>query len=406
MSVWPKAVQWSRNGAIGLDHLSSPADLRFALKCEPAPKAIVAIPARNEATRLSQCLSALLHQRSEQGQYLYRSDVGFVIVCNNCTDRSATLAIEMLQGSGSPFIVLDTQLPPAHANAGNARRMAMNVAAGWMERYSLRDGALLTTDADSRVPPDWVARNLAALRTCPAVAGRFVLDGGEDALSAQMRARIELEQRYEDQLLRLAARLDPRAHDPWPNHRVASGTSYGVTLGAYRTIGGLPVTSCGEDRALERALEERDIPIRHDPAIVVATSARLEGRAHGGCADALRLRSEVHDIAGDAALEPVLLAARRFAWRGRLRRLHASGRQSSTWLAALHLPARAREWMDEAFFGRVWAHVEAASPRLTPRALRPAELSAQIKVADGILACRPCPTGADPTDNRASCLAG
>jgi hypothetical protein len=40
----------------------------------------------------------------------------------------------------------------------------LDLAAFWLERTDRRNGVLLTTDADSRVPPQWVARNLAAIQ--------------------------------------------------------------------------------------------------------------------------------------------------------------------------------------------------------------------------------------------------
>ena len=145
---------------------------------------------------------------------------------------------------------------------------------------------------------------------CGAVAGRVTLEPAEEGLLPQaLMRRTERENAYEQALLALSARSDPVAHDPWPNPWTASGASYGVTLDAYRAIGGLPYPASGEDRALADALLRHDIPIRHDPDIVVVTSARLDGRACGGVADTIRMRCEDPDVPGDERLEPLANAA-------------------------------------------------------------------------------------------------
>ena len=352
-------------------------------------RAVVTIPVRNEEALIASCLRALLRQRDRNGSPPTSFTFGIVLLFNNCTDRSADVARACLAGSGVPFMICEEQLSPERANAGSARRLAMDIAALWMERAGDPDGLLLTTDADSRVPDDWVARNLGALKAgTSAVAGRIHWDQRPaPAMPASLLHRIAVEEAYEARLAELAARIDPLAHDPWPNHRTASGASYAVTLDAYRAIGGLPDIPCGEDRALARALERRDLRIRHAPDITVLTSTRLQGRALGGAADTLNARSEDPDLAGDPALEPVATVARRYSWRRRLRDLHGARKLGSAghWLGGLRLSTKAREWADEPHFGSFWAKVEETSPLLRQRALRPSELPAQIAAADFLL---------------------
>ena len=87
------------------------------------------------------------------------------------------------------------------------------------------------------------------------VAGFVRADRAEHAqLPIEIIRRGRLESRYEWLLAELLARLDPEAHDPWPRHRIASGASLGVTLAAYRRVGGLPPIATGEDRALAEQL--------------------------------------------------------------------------------------------------------------------------------------------------------
>jgi len=206
----------------------------------PSLGAIVAIPVRDEEDRIEACLDALLAQRDLSGRRLPADALGLVLLLNNCGDRTAAIARGRLAASGAPFAVVNVALPPSQANAGFARRLALDLAALWLERAGRCDGVLLTTDADSRVPPQWLARKLAAIHAgCGAVAGRVTLEPTEEGLLPQaLMRRAARESAYEQALLALSARIDPIAHDPWPNHWSASGASYGVTLDAYRAIGG------------------------------------------------------------------------------------------------------------------------------------------------------------------------
>lgn len=280
----------------------------------PALRAVVAVPVRNEAERIGACLRALEGQtKVDPGGF------GVLLFLNNCTDGTAR-EIEAVRASTTfPLRVAIRDFAGAHA--GWARRMAMDLAAEWLERANAGHGAILTTDADSRVPADWIARNLAALDDgADAVAGRTALDPAEAArLPAALHARGRVEARYEALLLELAARLAPDPHDPWPNHWTASGASLAVRLAAYRSVGGLPDMALGEDRAFVARLRSRGARVRHDPAIVVVTSGRLQGRAPGGAADTIRRRCEEPDSVCDERLEPLGRAAIRIL-RGRLAR--------------------------------------------------------------------------------------
>ena len=229
--------------------------------------------------------------------------------------------------------------------------------------------------------------------------------------------RTARESAYERTLLALSARIDPIAHDPWPNHWSASGASYGVTLDAYRAIGGLPCPASGEDRALADALLRYDIPIRHDPDIAVVTSARLDGRACGGVADTIRMRCEDPETPGDARLEPLANALRRYVWRRRLRRWHAAGTlqrqsrlQQRSWHIPLGLPPAWRWCAEERAFGAFWAQVEAASPRLVRTPLRPRHMPLHTAAACALLAAMGRSgvkaTPAHPADRRACAAAG
>jgi hypothetical protein len=286
--------------------------------------------------------------------------------------------------------LIDTELPPAHANVGFARRAAMEIAALWLEQQRTLNGVVLTTDADTRVPSHWIAQNLESIRNgCDAVAGRVKFDPAEEAeLPQLLRERTVRENAYQEALLALSAIIDPIAHDPWPNHWAASGASFGVTLRAYRSIGGLPYVTAGEDRSLADALMRRGIAIRHDCGIEVTTSARLIGRASGGCAETLRTRCTQPNVPGDPALEPFPNALRRYVWRRRLRRRHRRGSllHDRSWHTALALPPAVLECASERWFGAFWAAVEQTSILLKAAPLRPDQLQSHMAMARASLA--------------------
>ena len=348
------------------------------------PNAVVAIPVRNEAERIAGCLKALGRQTGVEA-----SSIGVVLLLNNCTDVTAQVVASVVPGLVIQVRVIEREF--AGANAGWARREAMEHAASWLEEGDAGPGVILTTDADSRVPTDWVARNLAAFSTgVDAVAGRIALDEEEAArLPASLHQRGRLEGSYEALLTELESVIDPLPHDPWPRHWTTSGATLAVRLGTYRRVGGMPPLAFGEDRAFVSSLLSSDALVRHDPSILVTTSGRLEGRAQGGAADTMRLRCEVPDSPCDLRLEPLPHALFRYGWRRRLRRLHGQRKLTRhlLWAPWLGLgPQTARAIAELPAFGAAFAAVEAASALLAYRALRPAELSTHILLARAALA--------------------
>ncbi|RMI26983.1 glycosyltransferase [Pseudoroseomonas wenyumeiae] len=357
----------------------------------PGDKAVVAIPARNEAARIGACLDALAAQRDA-------ATLTVLLLLNGCTD--ATEAVARAHAAGAPFrlVLRHAVLPPGQAHAGEARGRAMDAAAALLEREAQPDGLLLTTDADSQVAPDWLAATRAELRSgADAVAGRVDYDPAETAcLPAALRQRMAQEDSYAALLAELEARLDPVRGDGWPRHRMASGASLAVRLPAYRRAGGLPRLPVGEDRALLAALRAVDVRVRHAPGVRAVTSCRTEGRATGGAADTLRLRAGQPGLPCDSLLEPLEVAAMRWRARATLRRLHAAGDEAGAarWAASLLLPPDVMRQIKASPFGALWQMAEAASPLLRPVPLLPAALPGEIAAARRLLAgLRPAAAG-------------
>lgn len=363
--------------------LSLPGSLPGAV-CPPpeaaaAVRAVVAIPVRNEAERIAACLHAIDAQTG-----IPPGSLGVVLFLNNCTDATEAIVADLVPRMSVPVRVAHVTYAGAHA--GWARREAMNRAAEWLGE----DGMILSTDADSRVPPDWVARNRAALdRGADAVAGRIQLDPEERALlPPSLHWRGDREDIYSDLLTEAEARIDPDPHDPWPCHRTTIGATLSVSVAAYRAVGGMPAIALGEDGAFVALLLAQGLHVRHDPAILVTVSGRLVGRAPGGVADTIRARCEKPDSLCDARLEPVPRALFRYIWRRRLRRLHAAGRLGTErgWARALRIPPDAiARIVAHPLAGHAVAEAERASPRLVHRPLGPRQLPGQIRLARVLL---------------------
>ncbi|WP_238181796.1 glycosyltransferase [Methylobacterium trifolii] len=350
----------------------------------PVPDTVIAIPVRNEAERITACLRAVDAQAG-----LRPGSLGLVLFLNNCTDGTVALVEDLAPRMSIPVRFAHVTFAGAHA--GWARRAAMDAAADWLDAGGHAMGTILSTDADTLVPPDWVARNLAAMEAgADAVAGRVELNPAEAALlPPSLPARGRLEDAYSALLTEAEARIDPDPHDPWPCHRTTIGASLSVRLPAYRTVGGMPAIPLGEDGAFVASLLTHGCRVRHATDVVVIISARLTGRAPGGVADTIRARCEVPDSLCDARLESVPRALIRYAWRHRLRRLHADGRLVRTrgWARLLGIgPDEARRIAALPLARLAIAEAERASPRLAYRPLGPRQLPRHIRIASLVLA--------------------
>src|SRR3984885_7843832 len=349
------------------------------------PAFVVAVPVKDEEERVPACLRALAQQRDRLGQPIPPTLVRIVAFANNCSDRSASLARKLGAGLSLDIRVAEARLPPAVAPAGPARRVVMDLAEAWLVEAGDKDGVILTTDADSQVAPNWIAENLAAFAAgAEAVLGRIDLDEEGTRLPEALHRRGELEDTYERLLTELSWLLDPLGHDPGPHHATVSGASLGVTRTAYCRVGRLPRVPLGEDKALIALLSRHDARIRHCPTAHVITSGRTNGRAPGGVADALRIRSRDPEALCDEALEPFRTGFARALWRGRLRRLHDAGRLAldQAWAPDLGISARQVEDMGQAStFGAAWSVIEDRSPLFARQLLRPAALPKQIAIA-------------------------
>lgn len=339
---------------------------------------VVAIPVRNEVERIELCLAALCGQS--------RAPDIVMLLLNNCNDGTGELARKINRRLPFRLDIACVTLPPSRANAGNARRLAMRLAADHAGPY----GTLLTTDADAVVPPDWIARNLAALAAgVDAVCGAIVVDPVEaTAIPQALRDDDFLECELLDLLDDIAFSADPEPHDPRPRHCQASGASLAISSRSFRRVGGIPQVASGEDRALIDALMRMDTRVRHDPDIVVVVSARLHGRALGGMADTIRRRMISQDEYCDDLVEPPADRFRRADFRRRNRLAWRDDPGMRLELSAdLGLSRQKLDrLLSEQYFGTAWTNVQAASPILIRRRVKFADLPHQIELARQFLA--------------------
>jgi hypothetical protein len=344
-------------------------------------RAVVAIPVKDEAERIAACLRALQDQT-------VRPDAVLLLV-NNCSDRTETIVRGMIPTLPWALHIVCHRFPPRQASAGHARRMAMALASA----HAGVGGVLLTTDADTVVPPDWIERNLLALAAgADAVCGRIAIDPGEAALiPAALHADDARECELTSLLDRITHCLDPDPADPWPRHTEAAGASLAITVAAFHAVGGVPAVPSGEDRALVAALARREARVRHDPGIFVTVSGRIDGRAAGGMAETIRRRMIRQDVFTDERLEPATDAFRRADFRRRMRAAWWGQRDGDPipqgLLVDIAIPAATLvPLLRQPCFGAVWADTEAASPMLKRRRVRFADLPKQITYARSLLA--------------------
>lgn len=341
----------------------------------PKPVAVVAVPVRNEAERIAACLRAVDAQAN-----LAPGALGVVLFLNNCTDGTEAIVADLVPSLSVPVRVMTEDFAGAHA--GWARRRAMDAAAAWLGEGG---GVILSTDADSRVPPNWVARTLAAVAAgADAVAGRVELDIEEGKLlPASLHARGRLEDIYDALITEAEARIDPDPHDPWPCHRTTIGATLAVTRDAYIAVGGMPEIPLGEDGAFIARLIAHGKRVRHAPEICVTISARLTGRAPGGVADTIRSRCEEPDALCDARMEVFPRCVRRYLWRARFRRMHGVGllARDTGWAEWLGIGTADAMRIAALPLGHAIAEAEKASPRLAYKPIGPRQLPGQIRLA-------------------------
>jgi hypothetical protein len=143
----------------------------------------VAIPARNERDEIPGALHAVV--RALEHPSLGRARRVIVVANDGSEDDTGDRARRCLRGIGE---VLDGNF----GSAGEARGAALERLVAIAGDLSPEEVWFATTDADSRVPPSWLAGQVRWWRDgADAVAGMVAPIWGGDAASAGLRARYE-----------------------------------------------------------------------------------------------------------------------------------------------------------------------------------------------------------------------
>lgn len=250
----------------------------------------VVIPVRDEQDRIIRCLRSV---RAALRVLPGSTRHAVAVVLDRCTDGTALRVAAELDGWPEASAVHLVRRPPP-AELGEARYAApRSVVAsgprqpgvGWVRDVGIghllarlgpiREGHtwLLSTDADTTVPPDWVTAHLRF-----AAAGLHGVAGVAD-LSGPTRLSAEAAHLYR---LIVSDGLHGGRHD----HVYAA--NLGVRADAYLSVGGFPATGHGEDHGLWRRLDAAGYRLVQPTGVRVHTSARTRGRAAGGLADLLR----------------------------------------------------------------------------------------------------------------------
>lgn len=268
--------------------------LRFSHPAHRDCRACVIVPARNEEAQLARTLDALRVQQDLRGTLLNADSYEVLLLLNNCTDGSERIAEAYAQHHPAfPLRIAARTLTPDQAHVGTARRLLMDAAYQRLHGQEAPHCAILSTDADSVVAPEWIARNLLAIEQgAEAVGGAIHLLPAEyDALAATEPAVFRsycLDRSYQERVARLESLLDPASFDPWPRHLQHFGASLACTPAVYALAGGLPPVKPLEDVAFIDALRKVDARLRHCPETRIYTSARMDGRAEVGLSGQLR----------------------------------------------------------------------------------------------------------------------
>jgi glycosyltransferase involved in cell wall biosynthesis len=234
----------------------------------PECRMTVVLPARNEEAHIARALHALAEQPARE---LFDA----IVFANGCTD--ATAAVARAFGLRHPELslhVVEETLPAGLDHVGAARRIVMDCAA---QRFvdADRPGIVATTDADTVVGIDWVARTFEEMEAADAVAGFVEIGPAERAaLPPAVRALYALENEFRAAWTEVETMLDPQAADPLPRHRSFVGASFAVSVDAYVRAGRLPPLPVLEDREFVRALRRIDARIRHSLRVRAFTSGR------------------------------------------------------------------------------------------------------------------------------------
>ena len=233
---------------------------------KPIARVAVVVPAHDEGALIGRCLASL--RRALAHPDVAVLDRRVVVVADRCADDTAIVARRALARGLAGSIV-----QVGFESAGRARAEGVAIALAAWPGADPATSWLASTDADTCVPANWLARQLdAAARGYAAVAGIIDVD-----TFAGHRHRGRMRRLFRATYEIPEDRPHPHVH----------GCNLGVRADAYLHSGGWPAVHLAEDHALWSAIRSRGWRCLSDRWLRVVTSGRPKGRARGGFADTL-----------------------------------------------------------------------------------------------------------------------
>ena len=215
----------------------------------------VIIPAHDEEDLLPSCLAAVRVATAP----LAGIPVHVVVVADACTDQTAGLA----RAGGAAVLAIEAR------DVGTARAAGV---AEVLRRTGPVDPAtvwLATTDADTLVPPGWLAQQL-----------RYAEDGWDAVVGT---ITVNDWQQYPAEVPPLFQQLyetgSPAGDAAHPH---VHGANLGFSAAAYLAAGGFGPARTAEDHALVNALAAAGRRVLRTTTVSVVTSARRHARAPHG----------------------------------------------------------------------------------------------------------------------------
>lgn len=237
---------------------------------------LVALPAHDEAELITECLtSVLVAVRTAQRDGVVRQ-ARVAVAAHRCTDATAACAHAVIadladQAGVDGFVLVEDAVLPVGTVRTRLIEAATATSAPPAGPAGHRPPAARTwvfnTDADTRVPPDWISATLARAdeRQAQLVLGLADLD--DWAVDAATRDAYE---RIISQGLGVGG------------HQHAYAANLAVRLDAFRQVGGFPGLPHGEEHGLAAACRAAGLTVISTLDPRVQTSARMPGRATNG----------------------------------------------------------------------------------------------------------------------------
>lgn len=222
----------------------------------------VVIPVHNEQQLLPGALAAVRAAADVLQEHRPAIDVTVLAALDSCTDASMAVAARVAAVDSRISL-----LQVSFRNVGGSRRAGIHTAlqadSGGGLPYASPQLWLANTDADSRVPENWLLRQVE-LADCGADAVLGTVEPDPETTDGDLLRRWHIRHRLGE------------------GHPHVHGANLGVRASAYVLAGGFPRLRSHEDRALAERLRKHGATVWSTDTIRVRTSGRTDARAPHG----------------------------------------------------------------------------------------------------------------------------